>query len=59
VIGDTTLDIRCARHIGARSVAVATGFQAKNELVAAAPDVLLDDLRHAAEWLELLQEVPR
>ena len=57
VIGDTTLDIGCARHIGARAVAVATGFQAKSELIAAVPDLLLDDLGCAAKLLEQLDEV--
>lgn len=54
VIGDTPLDIRCARHIGARVVAVATGFHAKSELAAATPDLLLDDLRQAAKLLDQL-----
>lgn len=58
VIGDTTLDVSCARHIGARAVAVATGFQAKSDLVAEEPDLLLDDLGCAAELLELLDEAP-
>ena len=44
VIGDTPHDISCARAIGARAVAVATGvFRAEN-LAPHTPDVLLDDL---------------
>lgn len=48
VIGDTPLDVRCARAIGARAVAVATGWHDRAELAACQPDVLLDDLREAA-----------
>jgi phosphoglycolate phosphatase len=44
VIGDTPYDVRCARAIGARAVAVLTGYHDRAELAACAPDVLLDDL---------------
>lgn len=53
VIGDTPLDIACARHIGARIVAVATGWHPIAELAASAPDVLLTDLSDPAPLLEL------
>ena len=51
VIGDTPRDIACARHIGARAVAVATGFHDRDSLAAQQPDVLLDDFRQAEDWL--------
>ncbi len=44
VIGDTPLDVEGGRSIGARAVAVASGFSSRADLAAAAPDVLLDDL---------------
>jgi len=45
VIGDTPNDIACARHFGARAVAVGTGRLYKTEdLIACAPDALLPDL---------------
>jgi len=44
VIGDTPLDVSCARAIGARSVGVATGLCEASELAAAEPDVLLESL---------------
>lgn len=44
VIGDTPMDIACARAAGARVAAVATGFSPREELAAAKPDYLLDDL---------------
>jgi phosphoglycolate phosphatase-like HAD superfamily hydrolase len=54
VIGDTPLDVECARSIGARAVLVSTGWHTQDELVASNPDYLLPDLTHAgpllAEW---------
>ncbi len=51
VIGDTPRDIACARHIGARAVAVATGWHDRDSLAAQQPDVLLDDFSQAEDWL--------
>lgn len=51
VIGDTPSDIRCARAIGAKVVAVATGIFAATELEPHRPDVLLNDLTEAERWL--------
>jgi phosphoglycolate phosphatase len=45
VIGDTPNDIECAKHFGARSVAVATGrTYGPDELLSHKPDALLLDL---------------
>jgi phosphoglycolate phosphatase len=45
VIGDTPNDIACARHFGARVVAVATGrIHSADDLRACEPDALLPDL---------------
>lgn len=44
VIGDTPHDISCARAIGARAVAVATGGFRSEKLAPHSPDVLLEDL---------------
>ena len=45
VIGDTPNDIDCARHFGARAVAVGTGrFYSDEEIMACEPDALLPDL---------------
>jgi phosphoglycolate phosphatase len=46
VIGDTPLDIRCARAIGARVVAVATGGARMEELIEHKPDWAVPDLSH-------------
>lgn len=44
IVGDTEADIACARALGARAVAVTTGFASRDALVAARPDHLLDAL---------------
>ena len=54
VFGDTPLDIRCARTIGARVVAVATGWHPPQELQAAQPDLLLPDLSDPEPVLALV-----
>lgn len=48
VVGDTPHDIRCARSIGAKSLAVATGRFSHSQLAACRPDLVvetLDDVR--------------
>jgi len=52
VIGDTPLDVKCARAIGARAVAVATGGSSSAELAASQPDVLVEDLTDLERLLE-------
>lgn len=54
VIGDTPLDVRCARAIGAQVVAVATGWHPREELAGHQPDLLFDDLSDAGPFLERL-----
>ena len=44
VIGDTTLDIRCGRAIGAKVLAVATGGHEYDQLKAGSPDWVVEDL---------------
>lgn len=45
VIGDTPLDIRCGRAIGAKVLAVATGGATLEELIRHKPDWAVPDLR--------------
>jgi phosphoglycolate phosphatase-like HAD superfamily hydrolase len=54
VVGDTPLDIRCARAIGAGAVAVGTGWHGVGELAEHGPDLLLDDLSDHENLLSLL-----
>jgi phosphoglycolate phosphatase len=51
VIGDTPLDVKCARAIGANAVIVATGWHSHAELLAAEPDHFLPDFTHATDLL--------
>jgi phosphoglycolate phosphatase-like HAD superfamily hydrolase len=50
VVGDTPLDIHAARACGVRAVAVATGFAARSDLAACAPDAVLDTLAELPAW---------
>src|SRR6266536_2583648 len=50
VIGDTPDDVACARHFGARAVAVATGhLYGVDELRACEPDAVLPDFSNTEQ----------
>ncbi len=51
IIGDTPHDIRCARVIGARAIAVATGKYSLQQLQDHHPDLLLENLSDTAGFL--------
>lgn len=58
VIGDTPNDIDCARHFGARAVAVGTGRTYSNaDIVACKPDALLPDLSDVELVLRTLENL--
>lgn len=58
VIGDTPNDIDCARHFGARAVAVGTGrFYSREEILACEPDALLPDLADTRLVIETLDKL--
>jgi phosphoglycolate phosphatase len=55
VIGDTPNDIECARHFGARALAVGTGrFYAQEALLACDPDALLPNLSDVDQVIDTL-----
>jgi len=54
VIGDTPSDVTCARAIGAKVLAVATGIYDRDVLEPTEADVLLDDLSDVDEVVKLL-----
>ncbi|MEX2187669.1 MAG: HAD family hydrolase [Pirellulales bacterium] len=53
IIGDTPLDVQCARAIGAKAVAVATGVHSLDDLAASKPDHLAADLGNVAELMAM------
>jgi phosphoglycolate phosphatase len=57
IIGDTPRDISCARHFGARVVAVASGQHSVEQLKEYSPDALLADLSDTASVIGLLSEL--
>jgi phosphoglycolate phosphatase len=59
IIGDTPLDVDCARASGAWAVAVATGRHAGDELSACSPDVLFADLADVTSVLAALCGGPK
>jgi phosphoglycolate phosphatase-like HAD superfamily hydrolase len=54
VIGDTPMDVACARVIGAIAVTVETGFASRDALLASQPDHHLTDLRGFLPLLDSL-----
>ena len=54
IIGDTPNDISCARAVGAKALAVATGKFSIEELREHQPDFLLPDLTDIAGFLEII-----
>ena len=58
VIGDTPNDIDCARHFGARAVAVGTGRSfSEAQILACQPDALLPDLANVELVLNTLESL--
>ncbi len=55
VIGDTPADVQCARAIGARVLAVATGRYSLEELRTTCPDALVEDFSQTDRVLEILR----
>ena len=54
VIGDTPLDVGCAQHAGARSLAVATGSHSVEQLREAGADDVLKDLSDTGEVVRII-----
>jgi phosphoglycolate phosphatase-like HAD superfamily hydrolase len=55
VIGDTPNDVKCARAIGARAVAVGTGIFTYEQLQQTRPDHLFGDFSEYTAFLDLLK----
>lgn len=59
IIGDTPLDITCARHVGASVLAVCTGNYGKADLLQFQPDALMEDLSDVDAVIKTLTSSPR
>lgn len=57
VIGDTQHDVTCGKHIGAYTVAVATGWTDSHTLAAHEPDLLFEDLSNPERLLSLVEKL--
>ena len=56
VIGDTPNDVACARAVGARAIAVATGTYSVEQLRETGAPVVLQDLSDTARVMDLLKD---
>lgn len=54
VIGDTAYDVECARKIGAKSIAVATGWLDYDALKNSGADYLLPSLENTEEFIKII-----
>ncbi|MAG40140.1 hypothetical protein CMI41_04190 [Candidatus Pacearchaeota archaeon] len=54
IIGDTILDIECARHGGVMAIAVATGNDSVEKLKSENPDYLFSDFSKISDFLEIV-----
>lgn len=55
IIGDTPLDVACGRHLGVRTIAVATGSHPVDDLAACHPDHVFADLGDVeAAWRAII-----
>jgi phosphoglycolate phosphatase-like HAD superfamily hydrolase len=45
IIGDTILDIKTARHIGAKVISITTGSNTREELLSEKPDYIIDNFK--------------
>ena len=54
VIGDSIRDVECGKLFSALTIAVATGFHTKTELLQARPDYLFDNLKDYTEVLKAI-----
>jgi phosphoglycolate phosphatase len=57
IIGDTPRDIACAKHFGAKVLAVATGVHSVDQLKEHAPDAVLEDMSDTERLIRLLEKI--
>lgn len=57
IIGDTPLDVYCAKPYGASCIAVATGHYPISSLIRAGADIVMEDLSDTDAFLKAIMEV--
>lgn len=57
IIGDTKYDIECAKKIGVKGIAVATGWMPYEMLEEVGADYLLESLEDTSRFLEIINEL--
>ncbi len=57
IIGDTIYDVKCAKHSGAVSIAVGTGWGDQEELLAEEPDFFFEDLGDVDMIIETIDSI--
>jgi phosphoglycolate phosphatase len=58
IIGDSVRDIECGKQLNALTIAVATGFHSKEELLSKKPDYLFDNLENYGKVINIIEELP-
>lgn len=57
IIGDTVHDVRCAKHSGAVSIAVGTGWTSRDEILDEKPDYFFEDLGDIQLVMETIRSI--
>ncbi len=52
IIGDTILDIKTARHLGAKVISITTGSNTRDELAEHEPDMIIDGFEEVGDSLQ-------
>jgi len=58
IVGDSIRDVECGKQLDALTIAVATGFHSKEELLSKKPDYLFENLENYKKVLNIIEELP-
>jgi phosphoglycolate phosphatase len=58
IVGDSVRDVECGKQINALTIAVATGFHSKEELLSKKPDYLFKNLENYWKVLNIIEDIP-
>ena len=57
IIGDTIHDVRCAKHSGAVSIAVGTGWTSRQEILDEKPDYFFENLEDVPRVMDTIRSI--